>query len=193
MASDKKLDNRIDVRKRDACHWEAQTRLALRILSLMELINQTLRQGSHAVGPVAFDDLCTTSVKCVKDLVKIVTGLFTNLIQLRRDAVLQRLPLTADQSYELRHADMVTEQYLFPKELIREINLRHLQDLQNSALREKYTTPSRKNYGGSGAFKDQKQRHKPASHTATTAKPTMTSTAKPQTSVFPAGAARKHR
>ena len=153
-------EDRVDLRERDIIHWEGQARAALRILSLIELINQTQRRAANRLSSAEMEDLLATNVKAIKDLVKINTEWLTNCIQVRRDNILQRCPLTADQLFELRHAPIVEEKFLFPDELVREVHNKHLQEVQNEALRARYAAPSRANYGGGGAFNRDRQEHR---------------------------------
>ena len=149
-----KPEDRLELRYRDIVYWETRARTALRILNMSELINQALRRGSFSSSDPKFADLCATNVKCTKDLLKIVTAWLSNSVQLRRDCVLQRLPLSLDQLFELRHADYVSERHLFPEQMVKEVDLKFRHDLQNRALQERYAGPARHSYSGGS------QRHK---------------------------------
>ena len=72
--------DRVDIRQRDVIHWEAQARTALCIISMMELINQALCNCSCNICDASFVDLYATSVKCTKDLLKVITAWFSNLV-----------------------------------------------------------------------------------------------------------------
>ena len=145
-------DDKVTLKERDIIYWEGQARSALRILSLVELINQTQRNGMSRLSPPEVEDLLSTNIKAIKDLIKLSTEWLTHCVQIRRDGVLQRCELTADQLFDLRHAPVVDEACLFPEQLVREIHGKHLQELQNQALRARYAAPPRTNYGGGGAF-----------------------------------------
>ena len=161
-------DDKIELRERDISHWEGQARIALRILSLLELINQAMRRGAYSISCQNFQDLCSINVRAVKDLIKLTTSNFLNMVQLRRDNILQKLKLTTDQLFDLRHSECTTQKYLFPQELVKEIDSKHLQNLQNRVLTERYQTPSRRNYGGGGPSQRSRGRHNSSGSRRTT-------------------------
>ena len=169
-----KPDDKINLRERDIAYWEGQARTALRILSLTELINQTQRRGGLRISNDDMEDLLATNIKAIKDLIKISTEWLTQCVQLRRDNILQRCELTADQLFELRHAPVVEDKFLFPEALLKDIHNKHLLEIQNQALRARYSAPPRINYGGGGAFQREKRHrpeHKPRSRHNTSVHP----------------------
>ena len=101
---------------------------------MMQLINQAVKHAISNNGDAKLADHCATYVKCIKNLLKILASWLLNMVHLRRDSVLQKLSLSPDQLFDLQHSDYASNRLLFPEELVRELDLKFRQNLQNRAL-----------------------------------------------------------
>ena len=147
---------KIPVSQADIIYMEGQMRSILRVVNFQEVINQTVNAGLAQPFDV---DIMLKLHKCNKqatrDLIKLSTGMFCGLAQLRKDDILLRSPkIPVKLEFKLRHSELADVQNMFPEELLVEVDGVYTQQLSTTVM-ERYTGRGR---GGSHAGKQTQKR-----------------------------------
>ena len=137
----------IKVSQPDMIHMEGQMRSILRVINFQEVLNQTVNAGLEQ----AFEaEVMLKLHKCYKqatrDLIKLSTGMFCGIAQMRKDDILVRSPkIPAKLEFKMRHTEIAEVQNMFPEEVLVEIDGVYTQQLSATVM-ETYTGKGRGGY-----------------------------------------------
>ena len=137
----------VSVTQSDLIYMEGQMRSILRVVNFMEVLNQTVNAGLALPFDIdIMQKLHMCNKQATRDLIKLSTGMFCGIAQLRKDDILMRSPkIPTKLETRLRHTELAEVQNMFPEQLLVEIDGVYTQQLSTSVM-EKYTVKGKGGY-----------------------------------------------
>ena len=132
---------KIPVLQADLAYMESQMRNMLRVINFIEVLNQTVNAGlQKPFEPEVMGNLHKCNKQATRELIKLATGMFCGIAQLRKDDIIQRSPnIPYKLAFKLRHSPLANVTSMFPEEVLVEIDNVYSQQLQTSTM-ERYTS-----------------------------------------------------